>query len=464
MDNMQCIESENINFFATGGSQMDLELDLNYFPHAQGKGINLSSNGQSFQQSYQTARQVFERVKPNTIKFVLIDLSACLIHDDKDTVDFTLILEDYFKLCFENGARPVGVLLPVEQSLKNTFNAEELKTFRDTVNRVGKNYKLIFIDLLDVKPVNAAATTTLLSVRFYLKGILSPKDICAADNDFFNVLEKYFSADYKILTHHIFCKLAYEDFNRLSETLSKDECISLMVSVFSEMTYDCLANLSVTLPKDIYNELMTRIFNITVENILRKDSINVGFYFTSSQHWLGDDLYNLFAQDERFEPTVFLPTWSLLDDVKKYKMHGLNVFEFKNSPEPPTQNIIVYLNPYQRLAIPFFKLENIKVKQTLMVFIPYSFILSTHLSSTPLYNVCWKMFFPSAMALEKYKQSNKFGMPRGVYSGYPKLDVFFKPDAKFHFDWKMVRPDAKKIIWAPHWSIDSGGSHQATFY
>ena len=54
-------------------------------------------------------------------------------------------------------------------------------------------------------------------------------------------------------------------------------------------------------------------------------------------------------------------------------------------------------------------------------------------------------------------------MPRGFYSGYPKLDIFFKPDAKFHFDWKMVRPDAKKIIWAPHHSIGFG-TRTATFH
>ena len=53
-------------------------------------------------------------------------------------------------------------------------------------------------------------------------------------------------------------------------------------------------------------------------------------------------------------------------------------------------------------------------------------------------------------------------MPRGIYSGYPKLDVFFKPDSKFQFDWKMTRPDAKKIIWAPHWSIGHRGVRQAT--
>jgi CDP-glycerol glycerophosphotransferase (TagB/SpsB family) len=56
----------------------------------------------------------------------------------------------------------------------------------------------------------------------------------------------------------------------------------------------------------------------------------------------------------------------------------------------------------------------------------------------------------------------RVGMPRGLYSGYPRMDIFFQKDVKFHFDWKMVRPDAKKIIWAPHWSINAA-TKWATF-
>ena len=54
-------------------------------------------------------------------------------------------------------------------------------------------------------------------------------------------------------------------------------------------------------------------------------------------------------------------------------------------------------------------------------------------------------------------------MVRGLYSGYPKMDAFFRKDAEFKFDWKMIRPDAKKIIWAPHHSITNKGPVLATF-
>ena len=53
--------------------------------------------------------------------------------------------------------------------------------------------------------------------------------------------------------------------------------------------------------------------------------------------------------------------------------------------------------------------------------------------------------------------------PQRVYSGYPKMDIFFKPDADFKFDWKMAQPNAKKIIWAPHHSIRKVSINTATF-
>ena len=495
MENMKCIEENDINFFATGGSRMELGLDLSYFPHVKGKGINLSSKDQTLQQSYQKAKQVFERVKPDTIKFVLIDLSTCLIHVDADAVDLATTLGNYFKLCFENGARPVGVLLPVRQKFSKTFNAEALKIFRDTVSRVGKDYNLVFIDLFDValsikcfsdkthlNPKGAKAVSILLSVRLYRQGILSPKDIYTADNDFFNVFAKYFPLDPyfpnddKPLIHRVFCSMVYRDFKRLSKIMSKENRMNLMVRVFYELTYSYLANLADILPKDDYNELTTRIFNMTVENIRRKDKIRVGFYFEFSSHWCGDDLYNLFAQDERFEPTIFVPVDyrnefnrdESLSDLEKFKARGLNVLAMKKSSlDIPKQDILFRLRPYPEYIPPAFKLTNIKVKETLLVNIPYSFTVVVDYRSTanyPLFNVLWKKFFPSTVLLERHKEVNKVGMPRGVYSGYPKLDVFFKHDSKFHFGWKMVRPDAKKIIWAPHWSIGKRGVRQATFH
>jgi hypothetical protein len=379
--------------------------------------------------------------------------------------------------------------LPVHSALKKNYNADVVKIFRDTINKVREKYgwKPKFINLFDVGIANNCfqdkchlnsegklAITVLLSAKLYRNGILSPKDLCAANDDFFYLFSKHFPRDPdfpnddKPLIHQVFCIMACEDFNRLSKIMPKETCMDLMARVFHELAYSYLANLADIFSKDDFNELMTRIFNMTVENIRHKDKIKVGAYFDFSSHWFGDDLYNLLANDGRFEPIIFSPvdSWygdglnskEYREDAKRHKAHGLSVFEMKkDSLDVPKTDILFRLRPYPEYIPPAFKLTNLKVKETLLCDIPYSFfVVRFDGINYPLHNVLWKKFFPSTAMFERHKKFNKLGMPRGIYSGYPKLDVFFKPDLKFHFDWKMVRSGAKKIIWAPHHSIGFG--------
>ena len=307
------------------------------------------------------------------------------------------VLEDYFKLCLDNGTKPVVITMPVHSALKKNYDADVLKLFRNTINKVIKKtgWRAKFIDLLDIAisdkrfqdkshltSEGKAIVTALLSERLFFGDIISPQEILNANKDFFNILSKYFShegfywSDDRPLFHYIFCKMACEDFNRLSKTMSKETCMDLMVQVFFELTYSYLASLAEMLSKDDYNELTNRIFKMTVENIRHKDKIKVGFYFEYSSHWCGDDLYNLLAQDEHFEPTIFVPTYisnelsrhEFLNDLKKFKARGLNVFEITNpSLQLPKQDVIFRFYPYPTWLPHDLCLANLKVKEALAI-------------------------------------------------------------------------------------------------
>ena len=494
MSDTVLVDESRADFFVTGDEYMRDSLDLRFIPRAAlcnngVAGVILAGDKQDLRQSFSVAKDFFERTKPGAIKFVLIGLSPAQAVEEN-------VLGDYFKLCLDKGAKPVVVVLPVNAAVRKTYNADTLKAFRDTINRIRKKtgWRAKFIDLLDIgladklfqdeTHLNAegkAAVTALLSERLYFVDIISTMEICGAGKDFFNVLGRYFAHEWHFwsddipLPHHIFCKMAYEDFNRLSLSLPRKTCMDLMVSAFYELAYSYLACLAEMLPRYDYNELTTRLFNMTVENIRRKDKIKVGFYFEFSSQWCGDDVYNAFAKDERFEPTIFAPTDdgnefnrnSFLNDAKKFKDRGFNVLEIKLSDtDIPKQDILFRLFPYPEWVPPAFRLANIKVKEILLAYIPYSFTViveSSEFINHHLFHVLWKKFFPSTVLLKKHKEVDKLGMPRGVYSGYPKLDIFFKNDADFKFDWKMTRPDAKKIIWAPHHSIKREWGSQATF-
>jgi len=512
--NLRYVKEHGADFFATGISYTECGLDLRYIPHRFGRGVNLASSNSDLRQGYLTAKHVFAHVKPGTIKFVLIGLtpysfrytnteafSVCprnlqymlaldlppetrhdklldaLVSDavkksfksiiaaqadlnfnkKKTTLNAELpakvlidweaeldnvtkklrpkvieqnfqILRDYIKLCRDNGAQPVGVVFPFAPIIRNNYDKDVLTLFRLAIRQFDFpgidmfDFKLgdeCFYNLAHLNLRGAALASTFLGLNLHARNLL-PKET--------------------------FCNMNYEYFNLLSNLL----------------------------PKDGYNALMSNVFRVSAQMIRRKDKIKVGFVTDDASMWCGDELYNYFARDEKFEPTVFLCLRTdKLDDkilikdlrngVEQFKSHGINVVGLTDvNASVPAQDVLIFLRPYLSVLPNAFRLSRLTAR-TLMTYITYSLMISRNYEGNqPLMYLAWKPFFTSEIELKDSGKSCKVGTPRGLYSGYPRMDVFFDKKHDFHFDWKMTSPDAKKIIWAPHWSID-GGVKYATF-
>ena len=337
----------------------------------------------------------------------------------------TQILKDYIELCIDNGAKPVGVIFPVAPAMRKTYNAELLEEFRATIHQLEEAYDFACIDMFDRFNYNCFCDMTHLT----LKGTLIANAL-------------------------------------LSFRLYKRNLIP--VENFCDMSHNYFHQLSYIIPRNDYNALMTQVFKASAQMIARKDKIKVGFVLYDSSMWSGDDLYNLFARDKRFETTVFLCQRSeglsndiihnvFLKDIELFKSHGLNLVAVENLNEAvPEQDVLIFLTPYFGRIANSFSLLSLPVR-TLVSHIIYAFAISIRdkgYYNLPIFHTAWKIFFPSTINLKMYDEANIVKMPRGLFSGYPRIDVFFKKDAAFKFNWKMARPDAKKIIWAPHHSIN----------
>ncbi len=98
-----------------------------------------------------------------------------------------------------------------------------------------------------------------------------------------------------------------------------------------------------------------------------------------------------------------------------------------------------------------------------MTYIPYGFSTAEYNTfNFSLINCIWKIFLETKVNVGFYLQNSILSENRICYSGYPKMDFFLEDKSKFNYEWKMATPDAKKIIWAPHWSIN-GGVMYSTF-
>ena len=519
--NLRHIEEHGADFFATGNEYMRDGLDLNFIPcvcedkTAALGGVNLADANQDLRQSYLTAQHVFAHVEPGTIKFVLIGLmpysfrydndkdfanskalqylfalndpaeenpraelfkkllsddvknifekttaaqadlnfdsikakndrefSAEAIADWKEVVRFFIntnpdanfkILKDYIELCLANGAKPVGVVHPFFAATKGTYSKKLLREFRSMIAQLAQDYDFARIDMFDLSS----------------------------------------------WTFDCFCDMTHLNSKgrlRASSLLARKLFDLIPLENFCDMSYDYFHNLSTIAPKDDYNAFMGKIFNASAKRISRKNKIRVGFVLRTVAEWSGDDLYNLFATNERFEPTIFLclPVSQMEDElakselqrgVEQFKSHGLNVVPMDTwKAKLPAQDVLIFLTPYFADLTRAFRLKRINAK-TLIAYIAYTFSMSMRgkkFYNRSIFNIAWKVFVSSIIELNLHRKMSDLETPRSSFSGCPRIDPFFKKESEFKFDWKLARPDAKKIIWAPHWSINAGVKY-ATF-
>ena len=78
-----------------------------------------------------------------------------------------------------------------------------------------------------------------------------------------------------------------------------------------QFTYEYLAALLRTTMllengKDFYLQIKSYLEQINLTRIRKQEKIVVGFIVNYSSTWIGDELYNLLDNSERFEPYIFL--------------------------------------------------------------------------------------------------------------------------------------------------------------
>lgn len=254
------------------------------------------------------------------------------------------------------------------------------------------------------------------------------------------------------------------------------EKILLNEDCLSKLTYQDLYQLHYILNSKQYNAVMKQIGNLNTKRLSYQERIKVSFILYDSAMWCGNLLYEQFKKDPRFdvevllcEPVGMLSTSSskknFLDGEEKLRNAGVNVRILPlNETYHPDADILFFLTPYFHLLNEGVRIERIPLSK-LIVFVDYAMYTSAWWIHTkdvfPMHYLAWREFVDTRIHLEDLA---KYGFRHGegvVYTGYPRMDTFYI-DSIGNYGWKLVTPNAKKIIWAPHWSIN-GGVNYATF-
>ena len=207
-----------------------------------------------------------------------------------------------------------------------------------------------------------------------------------------------------------------------------------------------------------------------LEIIRKKKKIKVFFFLINTDTWKYDSVFWVLNENPLFEPTLVICPFTtkgndfLLNEFEKsisfcikngYKyIEGYNKatgisLDIKKVFKP---DIVFFTNP-NALTSKEFLISNFR--NTLTCYITYSFRISTYYSyeyNATLLNLVWINFCETTFHKEL---STLYARNKGIntiVTGYPQFDNFGGGSKKVI--WKPQEKKKKKIIWAPHWTIE----------
>lgn len=212
-----------------------------------------------------------------------------------------------------------------------------------------------------------------------------------------------------------------------------------------------------------------------LNKLKNKETINVCFFLIHESVWKYEGLYQLLKEDKRFNPVVLVCPYVMygedvmLNDMENaynsFKHRGYNVLkalkddntwvDVKNELKP---DIIFFTNPHN-LTKPQYYIYNFQ--EYLTCYVPYNFGNSHLLDmfhNQEFHNLIWKLFAESKIHKE---YSVNVARNKGInveVTGFPGTDKFLKITSGLDSDTNWKYKHTKKIIWAPHHTIDEDKS------
>jgi len=214
---------------------------------------------------------------------------------------------------------------------------------------------------------------------------------------------------------------------------------------------------------------------IALKKTKGRNPINCVFFALDSSIWKYDMIYRIMLDNSRFNPTILvcpIVNYGRENMLKKmeqcfcfFKDKGYNVIKSYNEEEDEyfdvrrlSPDIIFYTNPYRGFIDERYYITHFN--DILTVYVPYFMNCSNvkgFSNNMPLHNLVWRKYVETDYELQLAKIEQKRHGLNVVYTGYPGIekliDKKYKPEIN---PWKIKDGKLKKIIWAPHHTIEKG--------
>lgn len=213
-----------------------------------------------------------------------------------------------------------------------------------------------------------------------------------------------------------------------------------------------------------------------LNTIRKKEKIRVVFFLIFDSVWKYEGVYHLMLNSKQFEPIVVVCPYMKSDEstmfremnkaYSTFKEKGYNVINSYNEKKNEWLDVKKILNP----DIVFFSNPHKLTKDEyyinhytdrLTCYVPYNFgnsHLYQMMHNQLFHNYLWRLFAETPTHKEF---SVKYAINKGKnvkVTGFPGTDVFLDKNYKPQNCWKHKSSNIKRIIWAPHHTIDNNTS------
>jgi hypothetical protein len=208
-----------------------------------------------------------------------------------------------------------------------------------------------------------------------------------------------------------------------------------------------------------------------LEIIKKKENIKVAFFLTYESIWKYDVLFDLMLKHSKFKPVLFVcpvvnfGRENMLFEMDKafqsFKKKGYDVIKtydnttgkYLDIKKTFSPDLIFYTSPYEGLQDYRFYIK--QFPKTLTCYVPYAIMTVNYdfIFNTNFHNLVWRIFSETPLHHKIAIQKQKNKGQNSVLTGYPGFDRLLINKTN-NVVWKNKNPNLKKIIWAPHHSMD----------
>lgn len=197
----------------------------------------------------------------------------------------------------------------------------------------------------------------------------------------------------------------------------------------------------------------------------QKAPIQVAFLLNEIGTWKTETLYRAMLAHPRFSPVLVAIASEEVQDADKMMVDFLTKrgYDFIHVPKGKTleeyqlhPDVIFYEKPYLTSIDSSYQPK--RLSGPLYCYVSYGFhnVDSKWAFNQPLTNICWKIFYEgleiTALA-DRYMDNKWNSCPTGI----PMMDALAINKDDVDDPWKRQKKPKKRIIWAPHHTLESWG-------